>query len=84
MTTQLDKSIQEITRNGSNVDELLHEVRAKSTIEISSLRQQNMLLSKQVREMQDEMEQRERIYRQKHDKIVRSFQQFKAGGEARA
>ena len=74
-----------MSKNGTNVDKLLSEVKAKSSMEISSLREQNMLLSRQVKEMQDEMEQRERIYRQKHDKIVQSFRRFKdSSGEARA
>ena len=76
MSRQLEQSINDIGSAGKGVSELVKEVKSKADIEIKSLRQQNQLLVKQVNEMQDEMEDRERIYRQKHDKIVKSFHQL--------
>ena len=76
MSRQLEQSINDIGSAGKGVSELVQEVKAKADIEIRSLRQQNQLLVKQVNEMQDEMEERERMYRQKHDKVVKSFQQL--------
>ena len=73
-------------KHGNSADQMVREARTKSGIEIKSLREQNQLLSRQVVEMQEEMEERERVYRQKHDQIMKSFRQFKAsrGGASEA
>ena len=60
LSRQLEQSINDIGSAGKGVSELVKEVKTKSDIEIKSLRQQNQLLVKQVNEMQDEMEERER------------------------
>ena len=86
MSTQLERSLQDMGKHGNSADQMVREARTKSGIEIKSLREQNQLLSRQVVEMQEEMEERERVYRQKHDQIMKSFRQFKAsrGGASEA